>query len=87
MRISKNHDALIVVMCDGLAGFLKKPKAITSTKPIPLMAAMVRPIFLLSPKMTCVVEGGWVGVGVGRGVLVGIAVRLGTKPLVVGWWG
>ena len=48
------------------------------------MVAMVSPIFLLSPKRICVVEGGWVGVGVGRGVLVGMAVRLGTKTVGCG---
>ena len=46
-----------------------------------LIAAIVKPTFWLSPKRICVVDGGWVGVGVGRGVLVGMGVRLGTKTV------
>lgn len=64
-------------------GFFKKPNTTTSVMPIALPAISVSPMCWLFPNNNWVVDGGGVGVGLGKGVLVGIAVRVGC--MIVGW--
>lgn len=52
-----------------------------TTKAIPnkLIPVIVQPTRLLSPKSSCTVLGGWVAVGLGMAVALGIGVREGLK--------